>query len=83
MGNVLTIGLDIAKSVFQVHGVDAASEVVVDIPAHKRCTCCVRLRGDSAADRLGLSHCQNRCRRWNVNADVYPGPTRCSSSCGS
>ncbi|MBZ9973861.1 MULTISPECIES: hypothetical protein [unclassified Mesorhizobium] len=29
MGNVTTICLDIAKSVFQVHGVDAASEVVV------------------------------------------------------
>ncbi|MER9197422.1 transposase, partial [Mesorhizobium australicum] len=29
MGNVTTIGLDIAKSVFQIHGVDAASEVVV------------------------------------------------------
>ncbi|MDH6234629.1 transposase [Mesorhizobium soli] len=29
MGNVTTIGLDIAKSVFQAHGVDAAGEVVV------------------------------------------------------
>ncbi|ESY90534.1 hypothetical protein X738_30165 [Mesorhizobium sp. LNHC209A00] len=29
MGNVTTIGLDIAKSAFQIHGVDAASEVVV------------------------------------------------------
>lgn len=29
MGNVTTIGLDIAKSVFQVHGVDAAGEIVV------------------------------------------------------
>lgn len=29
MSNVTTIGLDIAKSVFQVHGVDAAGEVVV------------------------------------------------------
>ena len=29
MGNVTTIGLDIANSVFQVHGVDAAGEVVV------------------------------------------------------
>jgi transposase len=29
MGTVTTIGLDIAKSVFQVHGVDAAGEVVV------------------------------------------------------
>lgn len=29
MGQVVTIGLDIAKSVFQVHGVDAAGQVVV------------------------------------------------------
>ena len=29
MANVTTIGLDIAKSVFQVHGVGAAGEVVV------------------------------------------------------
>jgi hypothetical protein len=29
MGNVTTIGFDIAKSVFQVHGVDAAGAVVL------------------------------------------------------
>jgi transposase len=29
MQTVTTIGLDIAKSVFQVHGVDAAGQVVV------------------------------------------------------
>jgi len=29
MGQVVTIGLDLAKSVFQVHGVDAVGEVVV------------------------------------------------------
>ena len=29
MGQVVTIGLDIAKSVFQVHGVDESGEVVV------------------------------------------------------
>jgi transposase len=29
MDQVVTVGLDIAKSVFQVHGVDAAGEVVV------------------------------------------------------
>ena len=29
MGQVITIGLDIAKSVFQVHGVDAVGEVGV------------------------------------------------------
>ena len=29
MGQVVVVGLDIAKSVFQVHGVDACGEVVV------------------------------------------------------
>jgi hypothetical protein len=29
MGKVITIGLDIAKSVFQVHGVDDAGAVVI------------------------------------------------------
>ena len=29
MGQITTIGLDIAKSVFQVHGIDAAGEVIV------------------------------------------------------
>jgi hypothetical protein len=29
MGQVVTFGLDIAKSVFQVHGVDGVGEVVV------------------------------------------------------
>ena len=29
MGMITTIGFDIAKSVFQVHGVDAAGEVMV------------------------------------------------------
>ena len=29
MGQVVTIGLDLAKSVFQVHGVDEAGEIVV------------------------------------------------------
>jgi transposase len=29
MGQVVRIGLDLAKSVFQVHGVDEAGEIVV------------------------------------------------------
>jgi hypothetical protein len=29
MGEVSTIGLDIAKSVFQVHGIDVAGSVVI------------------------------------------------------
>ncbi len=32
MQTVTTIGFDIAKSVFQVHGVDAGGEVVVNGP---------------------------------------------------
>jgi transposase len=29
MGEISTVGLDIAKSVFQVHGVDSSGEVVI------------------------------------------------------
>lgn len=29
MGTIATMGLDIARSVFQVHGIDAAGEVMV------------------------------------------------------
>jgi transposase len=32
MKKVVTIGLDIAKSVFQVHGINAAGEVVIRRP---------------------------------------------------
>jgi hypothetical protein len=32
MQSISTIGLDIAKSVFQVHGVDAAGQVVLAVP---------------------------------------------------
>jgi hypothetical protein len=34
MQTVTTIGLDIAKSVFQVHGVDADGQVVTDLEYH-------------------------------------------------
>ena len=36
MQTVTTIGLDIAKSVFQVHGVDAAGQVVVRCQLKRR-----------------------------------------------
>jgi len=38
MGEVSTIGLDIAKSVFQVHGVDATGAVLI----RKRITVCLQ-----------------------------------------
>ena len=34
MGEVSTIGLDIAKSVFQIHGVDVDGVVVTRLPDH-------------------------------------------------
>jgi transposase len=34
MQAITTIGFDIAKSVFQVHGVDAAGQVIVRRPGH-------------------------------------------------
>ena len=34
MQTITTIGFDIAKSVFQVHGVDAAGEVVIPPAPH-------------------------------------------------
>jgi transposase len=37
MQTVTTIGLDIAKSVFQVHGVDAAGQVVIRRKLKRRC----------------------------------------------
>ena len=37
MGDITTIGLDLAKNVFQVHAVDEAGNVVVRIDNH-RCT---------------------------------------------
>jgi transposase len=35
MGEVSTIGLDIAKSVFQVHGVDSSGAVVIRKPSSR------------------------------------------------
>ena len=37
MSQVVTIGLDIAKSVFQLHGVDAASVVLLCLISARTC----------------------------------------------
>ena len=36
MQTITTIGLDIAKSVFQVHGVDTAGQLVIPVPIPKK-----------------------------------------------
>jgi hypothetical protein len=51
MQAITTIGLDIAKSVFQVHGVDAAGQVVRALPSEAgrfrrwRCSNPYRIKG--------------------------------------
>jgi transposase len=49
MQTVTTIGFDIAKSVFQVHGVDAAGQLVIRRQLKRRRTSFDRWRGRSTA----------------------------------
>jgi transposase len=49
MQTVTTIGFDIAKSVFQVHGVDAAGQVVI---------------GRQLKRRVSPNYSLAACRRW-------------------
>ena len=57
MNEVITIGVDLAKNVFQVHGVDTAGETVIrrQLRRHAepelRGTCALRLRGGDQAGR--------------------------------
>ena len=50
MQTVTTIGFDIAKSVFQVHGVDAAGEVVIRRQLKRR----------SVLEEIGRASCRER-----------------------
>ena len=55
MQTVTTIGLDIAKSVFQVHGVDAAGQVVIRHQLKRRTSGVLREAGTAwSASRLVL-----------------------------
>ena len=53
MQTVTTIGLDIAKSVFQVHGVDAAGQVLIRRQLKRRTV--IRQRKATPAPTKGLS----------------------------
>ena len=44
MQTITTIGLDIAKSVFQVHGIDAAGNVIVHRKMKRRYVLLLRAR---------------------------------------
>ena len=75
MQTVTTIGLDIAKSVFQVHGVDAAGQVVPNHGSfsgpHIRGTH-VPSGGAVHSITTGLMHCTNGIF---IRSDVEAGPS--------
>jgi transposase len=73
MHTVTTIGLDIAKSVFQVHGIDAAGQVVIRRQLKRRfvlsffeklppCWWGLRLAPHRTIGRAS-------CRRWGIRCD--------------
>jgi hypothetical protein len=69
MQAVTTIGLNIAKSVFQVHGVDAQGNVAIRRQLKRAARFCHSSRScrvASSASRLALRRTIGRvsCRRW-------------------
>jgi transposase len=70
---VTTIGLDIAKSVFQVHGADAQGNVAVRRQLKRRQVLPFfkKLHLASSASRLALRRIIGRvsCRRWAIPFD--------------
>ena len=73
MQSISTIGLDIAKSVFQVHGVDAAGQVVLRRQLKRRHVlaffqrlppCLVGIEACASSHHWSAS-----CRRWGTRCD--------------
>jgi hypothetical protein len=64
MQTVRTIGLDIANSVFQVHGVDADCQVLIRRQLRRRYSlrsCRGACRVDDPCTRLDSAHCNIHC----------------------
>jgi transposase len=74
MQTVSTIGLDIAKSVFQVHGVDANGQVVIRRQLKRRYVLAFgtmprgQLREPHAA--VGTSLCDRRLASYRLSASI-------------
>lgn len=73
MQSISTIGLDIAKSVFQVHGVDAAGQVIIRRQLKRRFVLSFfeKLPRASWGSRLARPRIIGRasCRRWGIRCD--------------
>ncbi len=61
MGEVITIGLDLAENVFQVHGVDASGEVVIRKRLRRRQV--MPFFGKLAPCLIGVEACAT-CHHW-------------------
>ena len=72
MQSISTIGLDIAKSVFQVHGVDAAGQVVIRRQLKRRFV--LSFFEKLSPCLVGIEACASshywsaNCRRWGIRA---------------
>ncbi len=62
MGEVITIGLDLAENVFQVHGVDASGEVVIRKRLRRRQV--MPFFGKLAPCLIGVEACAT-CHHWS------------------
>ena len=70
MGALVTIGLDIAKSIFQVHGVDAAGEVVIRRRLTRRKV--PEFFADLPECLVGVEACAS-AHHWGTTADAGSG----------
>jgi transposase len=70
MQSISTIGLDIAKSIFQVHGVDAAGQVVLRRQSKRRHVLAFFLKTAAmpGGDR-GVIIGPASCRCWGIRCD--------------
>ncbi len=74
MGEVITIGLDLAENVFQVHGVDASGEVVIRKRLRRRQV--MPFFGKLAPCLIGVEACAT-CHHWSGESKHWA--LRCGS----
>ena len=77
MGEVTTVGLDTAKSMFQVHGIDAEGAVIVQRKLPRSRLLTVNYAGHTS---LGQSACVTRTvDAYLINGSLPPPGTVCQS----
>jgi hypothetical protein len=74
MGEIATIGLDLAKNVFQVHGIDAQGEVLI------RCRAAPRRPAGGNLDHRRARQLSHEPQDEQIAADAMEVPISCSRS---